>query len=91
MVSMRKLVKGIDTIILSEDGRGGFVSIEAHKLTTKLEDLYDEDTLARILEGIPGNPREMPLIAWIKRDITSGNKGGWAKHRDALLNEGFDA
>lgn len=74
---MKKLIKGIECVILSEDGRGGFTSIDVDKLTTKVEDLFAEEALTKMEADHPPGFRNMTLIALIKYDSAREDKMGW--------------
>lgn len=86
---MKKLIKGIEEIILKEYPDGGFVSIEVSKLTTKMKDLHPEEQLAEMEADMPVGFRQMPLIAVIKYNIAHSNSMGWKQHEKVLKEGGF--
>lgn len=83
-------VKGKEVIVLEEYADGGFVSIEVEKLTMKMEDIFTEEQLLEAEVNMPPGFRKMLLIAVIKSNIAGNDSMGYRRHKQVLLDEGFD-
>ncbi len=87
---MRKIIKGIEEIILKEYPDGGFTSIEVSKLAMKMKEIHSEESLVKSEADMPVGFREMSLIDVIKNDIANKDKMGWKQHQQVLKDDGFD-
>ena len=90
---MRRTVKGVEEIILEDYPDGGFMSIEAAKLTMKMSEVFSEDALVELADRVSMSLtglNAMTFIAFLKSDIAGKDVAGWRQHRQALRDEGFD-
>lgn len=88
---MKRMIHDIEEIILEQHSNGGFVSIEAAKLTKHVDEVFAEEALIAMeaTNDYPPGFRNMTLIALIKSDLGGKNRMGWEKHKTALKDEGF--
>lgn len=89
----RKTIDGVEYLILREDKWGGYESIEVHKLTMKLSELFTDESLQAHADdhGLPlAAIKNMTLIAYIKLDAAKNNLLGWRQHLKVLRDDGQD-
>ena len=85
----RKIIGGVEHIILRVDQWGGFESIDVEKLTAKMNQIFSEEALKEMEADMPAGFRGLSFLDVIRADRDGKDRMGWKQHRHALEEEGF--